>query len=422
MYCRLLSPLLALFLLDLSACGADAIPVELVETHGTHLLLRDGEPYFIKGAGGSADLGLLARIGGNSVRTWGDTEVAFLDRAHALGLSVCVGFWIQHERHGFDYSDEAAVAAEIERHCRAIDRLKEHPAVLMWGIGNEVELKSTNPRVWDVIEAVAAYAKKVDPHHPTMTVIAQAPKDVVEHILERCPSIDILGCNAYGGIGILAEEVREAGWTGPYIVTEWGNDGNWEAEKTDWGAEIEVSSTEKAAQRAARYGIIAGDRTHCLGAYAFHWGWKQETTPTWFNLFTEDGRATESVGLLRYLWTGAFPRHTAPQVARLQVNGADPEESMKVEAGASLVADFELVRGEATDLTVHWDLAPESTDKGFGGDREERPEPIHFDGDRLSPTHLEFKAPEQGGAYRLYLTVHGPGKTVATANFPFFVK
>lgn len=417
--------LILILLAGLTACSpfveANPIPVELVEAHGVHTLLRDGEPYFIKGAGGSHDMEKLAGIGANSLRTWGDNKKAVLDRAHALGLSVCVGLWIEHERHGFDYSDDAAVARQIERHKRTIETFKDHPAVLLWGIGNEVELKSTNPRVWDVIEAVAAHAKEVDPHHPTMTVIAQAPAYVVAEILKRCPSIDILGCNSYGGISILGREVREAGWTGPYIVAEWGNDGNWEVDKTAWGAEIEPTSTEKAAQRAARYGLIAGDRERCLGGYAFHWGWKQETTPTWFNLFTQDGRATESVGLLEFLWSGSYPDQLAPRVANLTLNGKAPEDNVQVDPGEALSADFLITRADSP-VAVHWDLLPESSDKGYGGDAEERPEPVHFTGDRHSLTHLEFTAPEQGGAYRLFLYVHGKGGTVATANFPFRVK
>jgi hypothetical protein len=412
---------LLLLISALAAC-AKPIPVELVESHGQHILLRDGEPYFIKGVGGSADLKLLAKIGGNSLRTWGNTEESLLDRAHSLGISVCVGFWIDHERHGFDYSDDQVVAEQIERHCRVIDRLKDHPAVLMWGIGNEVELEYRNPRVWDVIEAVAAYAKKVDPNHPTMTVIAQAPKEVIKEIIKRCPSIDILGCNSYGGIGILAEEIQESGWTGPYIVAEWGNDGNWETRKTSWGAEIEPTSSEKAIQRAARYSLITGDRERCLGAYAFHWGWKQETTPTWFNLFTEDGRQTESIGMLQYFWSGSFPTHLAPRVANLSLNGKTPLQSVKVKGGEGIVADFQLTLGDPESVEVHWELTPESTNKGLGGDREDRPKPIELEGDRLSITHLEFTAPEQSGAYRLFLYVDGKGGTVAEANFPFFVE
>ena len=418
----LIRAVLAMAGLPLASLHGEAVPVELVYTEGVYTLLRDAKPYYIKGAGGDHSLELLAAIGGNSIRTWGPPSEAFLDKAHELGLSVCVGLWIEHERHGFDYDDEAAVAAQIARHCAAIDRLKDHPAVLLWGIGNEVELQADNPKVWKVIEAVAAHAKAVDPHHPTMTVIAQAPADAIRHIREDCPSIDILGCNSYGGIGVLGEQIREAGWEGPYMVTEWGNDGNWEVDKTAWGAELEPTSMEKAWQRAVRYGLMATDRRHYLGSYAFHWGWKQETTPTWFNLFLEDGRHTESVGMLQYLWTGRFPDARAPRVANLRVQDVSPAGNLTVAPETELTASFQLVRGDVEDVEVHWELAPESTDKGFGGDPEEKPQSLDLNIRKGQATTLVFNAPEKPGPYRLYLYVYGEGKTAATANFPFLVE
>lgn len=418
-----------LLLLSLTLCTpalvlqADPIPVSLKEADGYFLLYRDGDPYFIKGAGGRHDLEELARAGGNSVRTWGSTDIEFLDRAHELGLTVCVGLWIQHERHGFDYSDDEAVAEEIQRHRETIDRLKNHPAVLMWGIGNEVEIDYTNKRVWDVVEAVAAYAKEVDPHHPTMTVIAHAPKYVIKEILKRCPSIDILGTNSYGGVGVVAKELRKYGWEGPYVVTEWGADGGWETDRTSWGAEIEPSSTEKAHQRAYRYGVMTSDRAHCLGSYAFHWGYKQEVTPTWFNIFLEDGTATESLEILQYLWTGRFPKHLAPRISELLLDGELPQADVKVKPGASVKAAFELTRGNPKTVRIEWELMPESTDKRKGGDREARPDSVPIDKISESANRLEFAAPSEPGPYRLFLYVYGrDGKTVATANFPFLVK
>jgi len=417
----------AIALLGIAACPAcllsgDPIPVKVVQDNGVYLLHRDNEPYFIRGAGGSADMRLLAEIGGNSLRTWGPPSREILDKAHALGLSVCIGLWVQHERHGFDYSDEARVREQIEDHCRVIDDLKDHPAVLMWGIGNEVEINSTDHRVWETIEAVAAYAKKVDPYHPTMTVIAQADPKAVKQILKRCPSIDILGCNSYGGIGVLRGTMREAGWTGPYIVTEWGNNGTWEVRKTDWGAEIEPTSTEKARQFALRYGLIAGDRAHCLGSYAFHWGWKQETTPTWFNLFTEDGRAKEAVGVLQYMWSGEAPEADPPRIAQIRINGQPAEASVRMKPGDSMSADFKVIDGAILSSAVHWELTRESTDKRIGGDAEERPAPVKLIADRKAPTHLELVAPQEPGPYRLFLTIDGAGRTAATANFPFYVE
>jgi hypothetical protein len=399
---------------------AEPIPVELVSVSGTTLLVRADEPYFIRGVGGTERLEELASIGGNSIRTWGPPEKAFLDAAHASGLSVCVGLWIEHERHGFDYDDAEAVAAQIARHCASIDRLKDHPAVLMWGIGNEVELNYTNRRVWDVIEAVAAHAKRVDPHHPTMTVLAHVPVEAVREVMTRCPSIDILGINSYGGLGVVSAVVRAAGWTGPYVVTEWGTDGAWEVTKTQWGAEIEPTSTQKARLRAERLAMIATDRERCLGGYAFYWGNKQETTATWFNLFLEDGRYTEEYEVLREVWGGKGGKPSSPRIAALFLNESLPEASVRLEAGEPVRA--RVGRMDSVEpVEFEWVLKAESTDKRQGGDAEERapvwPLEILVRGEDF----IEFKSPSEPGPYRLYVYLRGPDRTAATANFPFYV-
>ena len=92
---------------------AEAIPVELQKTEQGWQLLRGGEPYLIRGAGGTHSLEQLAAAGANSIRTWdaenvrGEDDVdVILDEAHALGLTVTVGIWLAHERHGFDYNDK----------------------------------------------------------------------------------------------------------------------------------------------------------------------------------------------------------------------------------------------------------------------------------------------------------------------------
>ena len=90
-----------------SPAMAEAIPVELQKTASGWQLLRGGDPYFIHGAGGDGPLDELAAAGANSIRTWGGDVGALLDDAHALGLTVTVGIWLGHERHGFDYTDES---------------------------------------------------------------------------------------------------------------------------------------------------------------------------------------------------------------------------------------------------------------------------------------------------------------------------
>jgi len=45
------------------------------------------------------------------VRTWGAADLdALLDQAHALGLTVTIGIWLGHERHGFDNSYGGALS------------------------------------------------------------------------------------------------------------------------------------------------------------------------------------------------------------------------------------------------------------------------------------------------------------------------
>lgn len=407
-----------------TALSAQPVSVEVREmTHGFELL-RDGTPYYVKGAGGMNHLERLAESGANSVRTWGeDLTGQVLDEAHRLGLTVCAGIWIEHERHGFDYDDPVAVAAQIEQCKRKVDQFKDHPALLLWGVGNEVETMSTNPKVWDTIEAVAAYIKKTDPHHPVMVVTAHILPATTAYIKSRCPSIDLLGSNSYAGLPVIGRDIRRSGWSGAYLITEWGPDGTWEVDKTSWGAEPEPTSTAKARMYAERYAMILGDKANCLGSYVFLWGQKQEVTPTWFNLYTESGAETEGVEVMQTMWTGTPPSHTAPRISPLKLNGSLFNSGLKVRPGKRLVAEFDVTRGEMAELRIQWELMPESHDKGHGGDAEIRPInlPLPTPSAEADPTHFAFSAPEKLGAYRIYLNVFGPGNKAAAANFPFFV-
>src|SRR5205814_5761399 len=89
---------------------------ELVRDGDAWQLLRDGKAYFIKGVGGGAPKAPLPQLGANSFRTWGaDNLDAQLDEAEKLGLTVCVGIWLEHERKGFNYSDPQQVDRQREK-------------------------------------------------------------------------------------------------------------------------------------------------------------------------------------------------------------------------------------------------------------------------------------------------------------------
>jgi hypothetical protein len=272
-----------------------------------------------------------------------------------------------------------------------------------------------------VIEAVAAYVKKVDPNHPTMTVVAQS-EHAMQMVRDKCPSIDILGCNSYGGISKLAKQIRESGLNKPYIVSEWGVDGSWEVNKTSWGAALEPSSTDKARIWSDRHELIAGDIGKCLGGYAFYWGHKQETTPTWFGIFLEDGSRTELLESLQSAWSGKYPETRAPRIGKYRINRKQPKANLVLRSGRKAKADFELLMPDPQGVRIRWELIPESLKTGIGGDREERPQSEALKVLKQDGTMLRFEVPAKPGPYRLFLYVYGEADTVASANFPFLVK
>jgi len=400
---------------------AEAIPVELQKTEQGWQLLRDGEPYIIRGAGGTHSLELLAAAGANSVRTWGGDDIGpLLDKAHSLGLSVTVGIWLGHERQGFDYNDETQVAEQLQ-HARAmVLKFKDHPALLLWGIGNEMEgyEEGDDPAIWAAVNDVAAMVKELDPAHPTMTVTAELGGGRIDSVHQRSPAIDIHGINSYGGAPSLPERLRAGGATKPYVITEFGPVGTWEMPKTEWGAPYEQTSTEKAEfYRQSYESGVVGAPGRALGSYAFLWGHKMEGTETWFGMLLEDGSRTAAVDVMTELWSGDPPADLAPTVERLVIAGSAQVDPADVVQVSTATAD-----PEGSPVSVRWVLRPESGDYATGGDfRPNLPE--------IKSTVLEgrgdgarLRMPEEPGPYRLFLYAYDEAGNAATANVPLLVK
>ena len=216
-------------------------------------LAVDGKPFFIKGAGLEfGHLKSLAEAGGNAFRTWrvanGERDaIDILDEAESFGLKVCMGLDIARERHGFDYSDQAAVITQNEAMMDDVIRLKDHPALLMWGLGNELNLRAKNDGVWDAMEDLAGRIKRVDPDHPITTMLAGIDEPTVTAIAKRAPSLDFLSFQIYGEIDHLPAILDKAGYDGPYQVTEWGPTGHWESPETHWGRPFEPQARRRQA-------------------------------------------------------------------------------------------------------------------------------------------------------------------------------
>jgi len=392
-------------------------------------ILRGGKPFELRGVGGEERLDLLADLGGTTFRTWGveslDRRIdglPLLDAAHKLGLAATVGIWLEHERHGFDYDDPAQVARQRAKVEDAVTRHRDHPAVLFWGLGNEMEGPVSNgadPAIWREVNELARLVKRLDPHHPVMTVVANVNPDKVRAILEHAPDIDVLGVNAYGGIAAVGRILHENGWTKPYCVTEFGLLGPWETPRTPWNAPIEPSSREKAGDTYSAHMTVMEDRRQCLGTYAFLWGHKQEATWSWFGMLTPAGDKTPRVDALVRAWTGKWPADRAPVLKDVDV----PLANATLAPGQKVVVRVRYEDPEGRPLAHRFEVIGESTDRREGGDKERAPAAVP-DAVRVTAEdgQAEVTAPSQPGAYRLFVTVTDGGGSAAVDNWCFRVE
>ncbi len=385
-------------------------------------LYRNGLPYLIKGAGGSTRLDLLAQLGGNSIRTWGaDNLKAQLDEAYKLGISVTVGYWMGHSRHGFSYEDPKQVADQLERFKKAVLEYRSHPAVLMWAVGNEMELgqaDQANPNLWKAIEAAAAAAKKLDPSRPTMTVVAEVGGDKVKAIERWCPSIDILGINSYAGATSVIDRYKQQGGTKPVVLTEFGPPGQWEVGKTDWGVAPEPTSTAKAENYKASYTKFVKENPGlALGSYAFIWGNKQETTATWFGMLLPDGTPLAAAEVMGELWSGRKPANRVPVVSKFEVVG-----SAKAAPGSEMKVNLAVSDPDGDPLKVEWILKTEATELGTGGDAEAVQQVVQGAIVSSSLSGATLKLPTQQKGYRLFAFIRDGKAGAATANIPILVE
>ncbi len=405
----------ALILIRVAFCSE----VKIERTDDGYRMLRDGKPFFVKGAGGEEHLDVLARIGGNSIRTWSTEHLGYeLEVAQKNNLTVCAGIWLAPERQGFNYADAAKVAEQLERVKRDVNKYKNHPALLIWAVGNEIEGDGSHDSVWRSIDDAARRIHELDPNHPTMAVLAEINPQKIKALATLCPNIDILGINCYGGAHNVAHRVKEFGWTKPFIVTEYGPLGFWEAGRAKWGAPLEETSSQKADRYLLNYQRSIAPGGQCLGSYAFVWSHKQERTATWFGMFLKSGESLGSIDALSYAFTGHFPPNRAPKILELACEAHNKE----VEPGAAFNAQLTAYDDDGDKLTAKWEVFEESRDLKLGGDKESEPTAHPEALVESSGMRASFKAPLTPGPYRIFATVFDGNGHAATANAVFMVK
>jgi len=401
---------------------------------GKYALTVNGNEFFVKGVCGVEDIEKMHEAGANSARLYSYVYLNgydILDRAQDLGMKLLFGLHMRQENPGFTYAgSKKEVAEQYTRLISVVDKYKNHPAVLAWAVGNEVEANTKDVECYKAINDIARYIKKVDPNHPTVAVLAGSSPEKVQNVIKYAPEIDIVAVNAYKHLknahqNITGPAPKYGGWPGPYLITEFACNASYEVITTTWGAPIEQSSYDKAPVYSSRYAAFITSPSvsgRCIGSYAFKLARVVGCTHTWYNMLLDsETMKTPIYDEMYFSWTGKYPANMSPRIKIMYLDNKRAYENIVLSPETEYRAMVEITHDEGEQLRYRYELREE-----LHTDLTKQPADIVDVSMRDDPGDVHAKnitTPSTPGYYRLYCYVYdGASGHVGTANVPFRVK
>ncbi len=409
-------------------------------------LYRNGSPFNIQGASGNSHFEELAHIGGNTIRVFDTINIHnILNEAQKNNLAVIVDIPLPKYTPEYNsYLNENNNIVLKQKIRILVNKHKNHPALLMWNLGNEVHypivlykrklinlfsktLFSQENNFIKIYNELIDIVHLEDPNHPVCTtLIAVESKNQIESIYLNSPEIDLLSFNIFAKIkdfNFTSDRVSFLFGAKPYYISEWGTDGHWESEKTLWMAPIEQTSAKKAEQVKTRYNIIKerNDGT-CLGHLIFYWGQKQEITHTWFSIFDAMGRKSQIYYELQNIWKNqSNTANGAPKVRYMLIDKKGARSQLVYKPNEIKKAQVFLDGEPDTTLRYNWEIYEENWNYKGANDRQKISEKISGCIETLEDNTAIFRVPAKEGPYRIFAYIYDRKGNFAVTNTPFYV-
>ncbi len=198
----LLTVLSTLIMLGCTPTNANKAEPEV----SSRAIIVDGEPYFIKGicyhpvpkgetkrdfSPLKADLALMQEARINTIRVYEPIQEEWvLDAIAEAGIKVIIGF-------GYNQNGEYDILSGT--FIDYVKKYKDHPAILMWELGNEYnyhpEWFEGDINTWyTALNEGAAKIHEIDQNHPVTTAHGELPD---KKTLAKVPNVDVWGINSY---------------------------------------------------------------------------------------------------------------------------------------------------------------------------------------------------------------------------------
>jgi hypothetical protein len=383
------------------------------QINGKWTFLIEGKSFEIKGATFGYDKDVnnyikyfqeLKKLGVNTIRTWGTGEHTkkLLDVAHKYNIKVMLGIWMRHGKPGmeaddsFDYVNDSIGKETMYKNALTIvEKYKNHPAILTWGVGNEVYLNMATDKekiaYSKLLERICFQIKKIDENHPVTSV--EAWTFGVDWWLKYVPSIDIFGINTYGaGANILPQELAKKGVKKPYVITEFGVRGEWEIKKDKNGVIPEPTDQEKYDAIVKGYNEWIKPKPNCLGVYVFHYANDNRHVAPW--LLTHFKSMTRpQYWAIREAYTGKKPINNVPIIKSFQLL----ENNIKSETWVAVKLDAIDIENEALTISFYYNQRT--------GSRKRKDQLVKLQSRGNLSEGIEIKLPKENGGIRVYAVV-----------------
>lgn len=417
-----------LLVCTLPLCAADRFEVHR-EGAGWKIA-RNGQPFYVQGmtfgtkidpATIDAKFADLKDFGVNAIRTWGvgaDTKL-LLDTAHKHGITVMVGLWLRHGRAGAEgddsfnwINDEKGKQDQWSGVISDVMRYKDHPAVMMWCVGNEVILNIATEEeknaYAEFLGKLTSEIKRIDPGR----LIASAGAWTLEcpYWQAHCPDIDIYGINTYGpGAQALPEEFARLKLDKPYILTEFGPRGEWDAPKDRNGLAREPQDDEKYQNILDGWREWIKPKAQCLGVFMFNYNNEEKANHAaiWLSAKIED-RFRPGALAVREAFTGKKPDNTAPVVTNFSL----PRDMGKAGEWIPVKLAVSDAENDKLNVTFRYNQRLE------GQSRHKRDAVIPLEARGSLEAGFEVKPPNEKGLIKIYAFIDdGKNLTIPYASF-----
>lgn len=250
------------------------------------------------------DFRILCKAGVNHIIGW-DADKGYeqdkfdeitLDHAQKYGLGVVMPFYLPADG---DYRDEDFKQGLLAQAAWKVARFKNHPALRMWGIGNEVLTDAADPEMRPAFGRfylrLADMVHSLDPDHP---VIYREAEDsfvpaISTFLQNRGPERPWLlyGMNIYTGeLERILRDWPSNGLDRPLFITEFGADQDW--------------LFDRATGYLSMWWTIRGYPEYVLGGAPYTWTTEgpEPTDSKWGLMDGEGNPVDDTFAFLKNAW------------------------------------------------------------------------------------------------------------------------